>query len=93
MSWKGCVVIKRDESGAVTITGSDIETYRVMVIRRGLILKIDTGVSLSRVSCLSAAQRSGLTSQRTHRGALVDVNAWLGEHGVSPSWSRTYPQG
>ena len=85
-------MIERTESSTV-ITGSDIEAYKVLTLRRGLILKIDTGLSLTRFSCLSVAQRDGLTVKRTNRGALKDVNAWLEERGVEPKWSRTYPQG
>lgn len=85
-------MIEQNESGTV-ITGDDVYTYRVLTIRRGLILKIDTGLSLTRISCLSVAQRDGITSKRTNRGALKDVNRWLQERGVEPKWSRTYPQG
>lgn len=85
-------MIERSESGTL-ITGPDITVYRVLTIRRGLILKIDTGLSLTRVSCLSVAQRDGITVRRTNRGALKDVNKWLKSYGVEPVWSRTYPQG
>lgn len=85
-------MIEQNESGTV-ITGDDVYTYRVLTIRRGLILKIDTGMNLTRISCLSVAQRDGITSKRTNRGALKDVNRWLQERGVEPKWSRTYPQG
>lgn len=85
-------MIEQSESGTV-ITGDDITVYRVLTIRRGLILKIDTGLSLTRVSCLSVAQHDGITVRRTNRGALKDVNEWLKIRGVEPKWSRTYPQG
>ena len=75
------------------LQGEQIEAYKVLTVRRGLILKIDTGMSLTRVSCLSVALRDGLTVKRTNRGALVDVNAWLSDRGISPVWSKTYPQG
>ena len=87
------VMIQRNEDGTVTITGSDINTYRVLNIRRGLILAIDTGMSLTRVSSLSVARRDGLTGKRTNRGALVDVNAWLAERGLPRVWSKKFPQG
>lgn len=86
-------MIERSESGNTVITGDDVFTYRILTVRRGLILKIDTGMSLTRTSCLSVAQRDGITSKRTYRGALRDVNAWLQERGVEPKWSRTYPNG
>ena len=85
-------MIEQSESGTV-ITGDDIEVYKVMTVRRGLILKIDTGMSLTRVSCLSVAQRDGYSVRRTNRGALRDVNEWLEARGVSPVWSKTYPEG
>lgn len=85
-------MIERTESSTV-ITGDDVYTYRILTVRRGLILKIDTGLSLTRVSCLSVAQRDGITSKRTNRGALRDVNRWLADRGVEPKWSRTYPEG
>lgn len=85
-------MIKSDESG-VTMTGDTITVFRVLTIRRGLILKIDTDMDLTRVSALSVAQRDGITVRRTYRGALRDVNRWLGQHGVEPAWSKRYPQG
>jgi hypothetical protein len=86
------MAIQSDESGT-TITGDDVMVFRVMNIRRGLILKMDTGLSLTRISCLSVAQNDGITVKRTNRGALKDVNAWLSKRGVSPVWSKTYPNG
>ena len=85
-------MIHSDESG-ILITGEHITVYRVIAVRRGLILKIDTGMSLTRASCLSVAQRDGITVKRTNRGALKDVNRWLKGHGVEPVWSKTYPSG
>lgn len=82
-----------DNTTGVMLTGDRIMIYRAMTIRRGMILKIDTGMNLTRVPCLSAAKRSGLTSARTNRLALRDVNAWLLSHGVRPAWSKKYPQG
>ena len=81
-----------DESGAM-ITGPDIPVFTVLTIRRAMILKIDTGMDLTRVSALSVAQRDGITVRRTYRGALKDVNRWLGQHGVEPAWSKRYPRG
>lgn len=85
-------MIEKSEACTV-ITGPDIEVYRVLVIRRGLILKIDTGIELTRRSTVSVARQSGLTSSRTSRGALKDVNKWLMERGASAAWSKTYPNG
>jgi len=81
---------EHSESGTM-ITGDDVLTYRVLTIRRGLILKIDTGIALTRVSPLLAAQHDGITVRRTYRGALKDVNRWLSERGIAPKWSKTYP--
>lgn len=85
-------MIEQSESGTV-ITGDSILVYRVLTIRRGLILKIDTGMALTRVSCLSVAQSDGITVKRTNRGALRDVNQWLAGQGVEPVWSKSYPEG
>ncbi|HKZ21144.1 MAG TPA: hypothetical protein VJQ57_13670 [Acidimicrobiia bacterium] len=85
-------MIEKSDAGTV-ITGPDVLVYRVMAVRRGLILKIDTGLSLTRASSLSVAQRDGITDKRTNRGALKDVNRWLSGHGVDPAWSKTYPKG
>jgi hypothetical protein len=87
------MAVERHDDGTHTITGSDIPVYRVLTIRRAFILKIDTGMNLTRVSPLKAAQHDGITSRSTYRGALKDVNKWLQERGVEPKWSRTYPQG
>lgn len=86
-------MIERTEA-CTTVTGDDIPVYRILTVRRGLILKIDTGMELTRTtSSLKVAQRDGITVKRTNRGALKDVNAWLEERGFRPTWSRTYPQG
>ena len=85
-------MIEQSEHSTV-VTGDHIAAYRVLTIRRGLILKIDTGLSLTRISCLSVAQRDGITRARTNRAALRDVNAWLAKQGVPPAWSKTYPNG
>lgn len=86
-------MIERGESGTTTITGGDIGVYRVLTIRRDLILRIDTGMSLTRISGLKIAQQDGITVERTCRGALRDVNAWLVERGAEAKWSKKYPQG
>jgi hypothetical protein len=85
-------MIRSDDSGT-TITGPDIEVYKVLTIRRGLILKIDTGMDLTRISCLSVARRDGITTARTGRAALKDVNTWLEQRGAGPRWSKKYPNG
>lgn len=86
-------MIQKNDDGTVTMTGDAVMIYRTMTIRRGLILKIDTGMNLTRVSSLSVAQRDGITVRRTNRGALKDVNKWLKGHGVEPVWSKTFPNG
>lgn len=85
-------MIEQSASGTM-ITGSDITVYRVLTVRRGLILKIDTGLALTRISPLKVAQHDGITVRRTYRGALKDVNKWLTGRGVSAAWSKTYPNG
>lgn len=85
-------MIEQNESSTV-ITGKDVDTYKWLTVRRGIILRIDTGMNLTRISALSVAQRDGATVKRTNRGALKDVNKLLQGLGVEPKWSRTYPQG
>lgn len=85
-------MIEHSESGT-TVTGEDITTFRVLTIRRGLILKIDTGMNLTRISPLSVAQKDGITVRHTYRGALRDVNRWLTDRGLTAKWSRKYPNG
>lgn len=85
-------MIEKSEHSTV-VTGDDITILRVMTVRRGLILKIDTGLNLTRISGLSIAQRDGITTARTNRAALRDINAWLVEQGVPAAWSKTYPNG
>lgn len=75
------------------LTGDQIFEFRILTVRRGLILKIDTGMALTRMSSLSVAQRDGITVKRTNRGALRDVNRWLEDRGMKPVWSKTYPEG
>ena len=88
------MAITTNDDGTQSITGSDIDVYKVLTVRRGLILKIDTGMELTRTtSSLTVAQRDGITTKRTCRGALVDVNKWLADRGAEVKWSRTYPQG
>ena len=77
----------------IMLTGDQITVCKVMAVRRGLILKIDTGMSLTRISALSVAQRDGLTVKRTNRGALKDVNRWLAGQGIGSAWSKTHPEG
>lgn len=87
------MTVERNDDGTTTITGEDIGVYRVLTIRRGIILKIDTGMNLTRVSAIKAAQHDGITTARTGRAVLRDVNAWLAERNIEPKWSRKYPQG
>lgn len=75
------------------LSGDQIVVFRILTVRRGLILKIDTGMALTRISSLSVAQRDGITVKRTNRGALRDVNRWLADRGIKTVWSKTYPEG
>src|SRR5690606_8332010 len=81
---EGLIRIGRSASATTVLTGDDVSTDRILTVRRGLVVKLDTGLSLTRTSCLSIAQRDGITSKRPYRGALRDVNAWLQERGVEP---------
>lgn len=85
-------MIEKSES-STAFTGEHVMVYRILAVRRGLILKIDTGLNAARKSALSVARHDGITTARTARGALRDVNNWLTEHGASAAWSKTYPEG
>ncbi len=88
------MAVTTNDDGTQTFTGPDIDVYKVLMVRQGLILKIDTGMELTRtISSLAVAKRDGLTTKRTCRGALVDVNKWLEARGARPVWSKKYPQG
>jgi hypothetical protein len=75
------------------VTGEAVNVARIMAVRSGMIIQIDTGMSHSKLSLLKVAQQSGLTRHATYRGALKDVNRWLEEQGVPARWSRKYPRG
>lgn len=75
-------------------TAVDPMLFRLLTMRRGLILKIDTGMNLTRISVLSAMQRDGLTNKRTMRGALRDINGYFVLNNVplgDNPWSKKYP--
>lgn len=62
-------------------TPAQIATARILTIRAGLRLEAK-GMKMSRGrSCLSIAKAEGLTTRRTAREALVEVNALLAEMG------------
>lgn len=61
--------------GGVIIDGEHVELYRFLMIRRGLKIQAETGMKLTRVSCLRAAQNAGLTTKRTAAAAYREVDA------------------
>lgn len=70
------------QTEAVTIdTAEGIAVARILTIRAGLRLEAK-GMKMSRGrSCLSVARAEGLTTRRTAREALVEVNALLATAG------------
>jgi hypothetical protein len=75
------MAIETTASGTM-ITGADVNTYRLLTIRRGLKMQAETGMKLSRVSCLAAAKADGLTKARTARAAYADVDAFCVSVGI-----------
>jgi hypothetical protein len=71
-------MITKTDSGSTVITGSHIELYRLLALRKGLELEIRTGIKMFRGSVLMAI--SSITGQ-TYRGkgakarALADITA------------------
>lgn len=62
-------------ASGTTITGDDVDLYRIMTIRRGLKFEIKTGMKMTRFSMLAAANDIMGTSHRTKRKAFEDLNA------------------
>lgn len=60
-------------------TPAGINQFRLLAIAHALALEVNTGMKASRISALSVAQRSGLTTKRTKKGALADVIAAIQE--------------
>lgn len=70
------MAIETSPSGGMMITGEDVNTFRLLTIRRGLKLQAETGMKMSRISAIAAAQHDGLTTKRTAKGAYLDVDAF-----------------
>ena len=69
------MAIETTDAGT-TITGDDILNFRVLAIRRGLRLEIETGMTMSRgANMLRAANGLMDTNHRTKRKAYEDLNA------------------
>lgn len=72
-----------DESGATVIsTPEGIEMFGLLQARGRLHLEIK-GLKF-RQSTLAALQRAGITSKRTRKGALTDLNAHIAQLGGPP---------
>lgn len=70
-------------SGAIVIEGQDIDMMRWLMIRRGLKLKIETGMELTgRISTLKAAKLHGFTDKGTAKAAFKQMNDIGAEHGI-----------
>lgn len=66
-------------------TPEQIDMYRWLMIRRGLKLKVDTGMELTgRITTLKAAKAHGFTDKSTAKAALKQMNE-IGERmGIEP---------
>jgi hypothetical protein len=78
--------ISQTSTGAIVAEGPEgVALYRLLTIRRGLKLEIETGMKLSRgISTLAILQREGITAKRTKKGALADLEAYLAENYPAP---------
>ena len=72
---------------AVAVTTPEgIAHIRLVAIAIGLAFKVNTGMEVTRVSALSTARNSGLTTKRTAKGALADVVAVIRSY--DPEWTK-----
>jgi len=73
------VAIETTAGGGFVVTGeADIQVYRLLAIRRGLKLEIETGMKMSRgVSMMKLAKATCQSSKNTKRGVYADYDAFL----------------
>ena len=70
-------MIKQDESGSISVTGDDIQVYRLLTIRKGLELEID-GMRMTRggSTCYAIARREfGFKGNRAK--VLAQLNDYI----------------
>lgn len=64
-------------------TPEEINMYRWLMVRRGLKLKIETGMEMTgRVSTLKAAKMHGFTDKGTAKAAFKQMNDIGEQHGI-----------
>ena len=71
-----------DNDTIIIDTPEGIEMYRLLSFRSMLRIEILTGMRHSKGSVLAAAQRQGLTTKRTKRGAHADIDALIVARGM-----------
>jgi hypothetical protein len=72
-----------DTTTGVTLTGSQIDAYRLLMIRRALKLEIETGMKMWRgVSIVSVLQRDGITTAKRKDKAYADLDALIVSLGI-----------
>lgn len=75
----GAQGFETSESGAFMATGPDaVNLYRLLVIRKSLEFEIRTGMKMTRVSALKAANAALGTNYKTKQKALNHLNDLLG---------------
>ena len=65
------------DNAIIIDTPEGIAMYRLLSFRSMLSIEIKTGMRHSKGSVLAAAQRQGLTTKRTKRGAYADIDALI----------------
>lgn len=55
-------------------TPDAIAAYRLIALRRAIIFRIDTGMSMMRMQEIKIAHRDKLSTKKTLKGVLADLN-------------------
>lgn len=54
------MAIEESESGAIIVTGEDINTYALLTLAHALAMKINHGMEMSRIPALTGAKNLGI---------------------------------
>ena len=55
-------------------TPEGIAAYRLIALRRAILLRIDTGMTTCRMQEIKIAHRLGVSTKKTLKGVLADMN-------------------
>ena len=61
-------------SAIILDTPDAIAAYRLIALRRAIIFRIDTGMSMMRMQEIKVAHRDKLSTKKTLKGVLADLN-------------------